>query len=100
MAVFRGFDITSKMLICHSCDNPTCINPDHLFIGTAADNSKDYWEKVRERFPKSGLTEKEAKMIKQLRRRGWPLSDLSEAFKMDHRVISALFKRPSCCPSS
>ena len=35
------------LYICHSCDVPSCVNPSHLFLGTARDNCKDYWQKKK-----------------------------------------------------
>jgi hypothetical protein len=49
MYLWRGFDINSKLLVCHHCDNPPCFNPNHLFIGTQKDNIKDAVKKGRMR---------------------------------------------------
>ncbi len=42
--LFRG-EIPAGMFICHHCDNPPCVNPDHLFVGTNQDNLNDMMAK-------------------------------------------------------
>lgn len=44
LELIAGLDVPDDMLVCHTCDVKLCINPDHLYIGTAYDNN---WDRMR-----------------------------------------------------
>lgn len=69
--------IPAGMYACHRCDNPPCVNPDHIFIGTPADNVRDMHAKGREargdrvtnRGEKSGMAVLTAAQVTEIRTR-------------------------------
>ncbi|MEI6183922.1 MAG: HNH endonuclease signature motif containing protein [Bacteroidota bacterium] len=62
--------IPEKLLVCHKCDNPKCLNLQHLFLGTVADNNRDKMLKGRcsrvkgESRPNSKLTDIKVREIR------------------------------------
>jgi len=82
-------DYDRSLHVCHRCDNPPCINKEHLFLGTYLDNSNDKLSKGRQArgstAGKSVLQECEAYYIKYLASSS--NKDLAAIFKISPRAI-------------
>lgn len=84
----------NELLVCHSCDNPACVRPDHLFLGTNQDNAQDAVQKNRTAYGprnhKTKLTEKEVLDIVNLWRQGVPRKIISQRFNIDASVVTRI----------
>lgn len=71
-------DQPASVLVCHNCDNPSCINPSHLYAGSAQSNMDDmmargrnkYWRRVGQDHPRSKITQAQALEIADEKRWG------------------------------
>lgn len=94
--IFNGFDLQSKLLVCHTCDNPSCFNPKHLFSGTQADNQADMRSKKPEpnrSFPKK-LSAKDVKLIRsKYATRKYTTRSLASELGLGKSTIQAIIRR-------
>ena len=89
-------EIPKGMVVRHKCDNKSCINPEHLELGTLKDNIQDKVKRNRcakgEKVPTAKLTKEDVKEICFLRGRGMTLVKLSEKFKVSPAQISNIVR--------
>lgn len=81
-------DVPSGFFVCHACDNKLCVNPEHLFVGTHADNMLDMTKKGRgsvgERRPRSVLT---PAIVRLILSSSLPNTRLAAEFGVTHQTI-------------
>lgn len=89
--------LNEGQMACHTCDNPACCNPHHLFAGTPLDNVIDKMEKGRHRWakgkesPHAKLSEQDVRNIRNLREQGLTQREIAERFGIGqaqvHRIV-------------
>jgi HNH endonuclease len=88
-------EIPDEIQCCHHCDVPSCINPDHLFLGTPADNIADMFAKGRQGDRKginALLTEDQVSLIKFFLSQGWSQAALGKRYGVGPDTIYAIAK--------
>lgn len=85
--------------VCHRCDNPRCVNPAHLFVGTHAENMADRNGKGRSRGPKgmrhgrANLTDEQVKAIRGRFTDGRCCKDLAQEFGVGPSAVYKIVHR-------
>lgn len=91
--------IPDGMVVMHTCDNPPCINPDHLRLGTVADNVADRVAKDRtskgEQHGQHRLSEAQIRLIRQRNANGETKVQLGKDFGVSDAMIGCIVRRSS-----
>lgn len=93
--IYKGIDIDVSADACHTCDNPPCFNPDHLFSGTRSENMKDAWSKGRMKTETKGekngnakITEQVAMQMKREIAAGTPYGEIAKAHGVGYWLVA------------
>jgi predicted XRE-type DNA-binding protein len=89
------------MCVCHSCDNPSCVNPNHLWLGTNIENMRDKETKGRgrgfchqdhhgENHPQVKLTWKIVEEIREMHKNGFLQKEIAKKFNISNSGISKI----------
>jgi HNH endonuclease len=84
----HGRPVPDGMQVCHHCDNPPCVNPAHLFLGSARDNAQDALKKGRV----GKLTDAEVATIRNRREAGEPGVVLAREFGVSAALVSRIVR--------
>lgn len=90
-------NIPINLDVLHHCDNPKCVNPSHLFLGTNNDNIRDMCNKGRQRRgeikPCAKLKNTDIPKIRELRNQGFTYKKLSEMFGIAQGQLCMIVQR-------
>lgn len=93
--IHNGY-LPDDLMVCHSCDNPGCVNPGHLWLGTAKGNMQDMISKGRQRWvsrrgeenPRAVLSESQAREVIELIAAGLNNRAIAKRYGVTHASIS------------
>lgn len=100
---FKG-QVPINMCVCHTCDNPSCFNPDHLYLGTKRNNIQDMWKSGRGIVPNTVgimngsavLNEDDVLEIRKLYELGnYTQKELGVIYRVDNSTIWKIVHRKS-----
>lgn len=99
--LFKG-KIPKNRIICHTCDNPKCVNPEHLYAGTPQTNSDDKFYRGRQRYnppclkgEDNGFSKLDTKTIHKIRNEKGAPKDIAEKFGLSLSHVRRIISRES-----
>lgn len=95
--IYNRGHIPEGLIVCHQCDNPPCVNPKHLFLGTYKDNTQDCHSKMRHNFgTKNGQAKLNDEKIRAIRKRykeGASYYKIADEFGINFSNVGYIVKR-------
>jgi ribosomal protein S13 len=92
--IFKGFNLKSKELVLHHCDNKACINPGHLYIGDRFDNARDAVERGQQHrgsnHTQAKLNETKILEIRQRLSNGESLNEIATHYAVSSSTIGLI----------
>jgi hypothetical protein len=87
--------IENNLLVCHKCDNPSCVNPEHLFLGTNKENMQDMVNKGRaakhqDTHHNAKINSEIVKEIRQYISLGYKNVEIAKIYNLEHKHISLI----------